>query len=98
MPPYQVGGSGVHTGELMSLVERLSHISYPELTAAMFEVRDLSQDKDNSQILGNQTAVLYINRMGGNSLPPAEQSGCSTMGMVPGKGNNRSTYQVWRTT
>jgi len=59
---------GVRTGGLWSPAERLSHINCLELTAAMFAVKALSQDKDSTHIhlrLDNQTAVSYINHMGG---------------------------------
>jgi len=56
---------GIRTGGLWSPVERLSHINCLELTAVVFAVRAFSQDKDSSHILDNQTAVSYINHMGG---------------------------------
>jgi len=77
---------GVCTGGLWSPVERLSHIYCLELTAAMFAVRALS--------LSGQGQLPYPPEAGQsnsgvihkwNSFPPA---GCSTMGMVPGEGNN----------
>jgi len=63
---------GVRTGGLWSPMERLSRINCLELTAAMFAVKDLSRDKDSSHIhlkLDNQTAVSYINHMGGTRSP-----------------------------
>ena len=59
---------GIRTGGLWSPVERLSHINCLEVTAAMFAVQAFSQDKDSSHIhlrLDNQTAVSYVNHMGG---------------------------------
>ena len=55
--------SSIHNGGLWSPVERLADINYLELTAAMFAVKALSQDGNDSHIhlrMDKETAVAYI--------------------------------------
>jgi len=59
---------GIRTGGLWSPSERQAHINCLELTAAAFAVKAFSSNKKDAHIhlkLDNQTAVAYINHMGG---------------------------------
>jgi len=87
MPPFGVGCSVRRCLHRQTLVSSGKVVSQKLL----FAVRALSRNKGSFRIhlkLDNQTAVLYINHMGGTRSPPVEQSGHSTMDMVPGQGNN----------
>jgi len=60
--------SGIRTGGLWFPTERQAHINCLELTAAAFAVKAFARNKKDAHIhlkLDNQTAVAYINHMGG---------------------------------
>ena len=70
---------GVHTGGLWSKKERTQHINYLELMAGALAVRTFAKHKRNIHVrlrMDNQTAIFYVNRMGGTRAQSLVQPAC----------------------
>jgi hypothetical protein len=70
---------GVSTGGLWSEEERQSHINHLELLGAALAVQTYTTDETASHVhlrMDNQTAVCYINHMGGTRSPPLSHTAC----------------------
>ena len=70
---------GVCTGGLWSEKERTQHINYLELMAGALAVRTFAKHKRNIHVrlrMDNQTAIFYVNRMGGTRAQSLVQPAC----------------------
>ena len=69
----------VRTGGLWSEKERTQHINYLELMAGTLAVRTFAKHKRNIHVrlrMDNQTAIFYVNRMGGTRVQSLVQPPC----------------------
>lgn len=80
---------GVSTGGLWSEEERQSHINHLELMGAALAVQTYTKNGTISHVhlrLDNQTAVCYINHMGGTRSPTLSHMACQLWEWCLGKG------------
>ena len=80
---------GISTGGHWSVEEAKAHINVVELGAATFALKALLKHqlpvpKHVHLRLDNTTAVAYINKLGGHTLPCSDYSGTRTVGSSPG--------------
>ena len=64
---------GLRTGGRWTLSESVFHINYLELKAAFLALQTFMKQKNNVGVLlrmDNQTAIAYVNKMGGPTLSP----------------------------
>ena len=75
---------GVRTGGLWSQMERKLHINCLELLAGSFAVKSFTKNRLCVHVrlrMDNTSAVTYVNRLGGDSLPISVQSSSGSVGM-----------------
>ena len=75
---------GVRTGGLWSQMERKLHINCLELLAGSFAVKSFTKNRLCVHVrlrMDNTSAVTYVNRLGGDSLPSSVQSSSGSVGM-----------------
>ena len=75
---------GVRNGGLWSQMERKLHIKCLELLAGAFAVKSFTKNRLCVHVrlrMDNTSAVTYINRLGGDSLPSSVQSSSGSVGM-----------------